>query len=78
MFMRDNGNATLTLSVEVTDKLLNNDWIIHPVSKHQSTLEDSIASFNEGNEKLENEMYSMEQKRRAAAVEAEFIKEDES
>jgi hypothetical protein len=40
------GNATLTLSVDITDEKLIEKWDIYPVSLNQSTFDDVVQSFN--------------------------------
>jgi hypothetical protein len=72
MFMRDNGNATLTLSTEVTDKLLNEDWHVYPVSKNQSTLDEAIQNFDDMQKDEELEIKIKEDKRRQLVTEQEM------
>jgi hypothetical protein len=73
MFMRDQGNATLTLSVEVTDKLLNEDWSIAPVSKNQSTFDDMMDTFDEAEKDQELDIKILEDKRRQLMTEQELM-----
>jgi len=59
------GNATLTLSVDITDEKLIEKWDIYPVSLNQSTFDDVVQSFDVLPTREEYE--ATLEKRRAAA-----------
>jgi hypothetical protein len=62
-------NATLTLSVDVTDKKLLEDWDIYPVSLSQTTLQFAgVQSFNVLPTREDAEREEMMEKRRKAAA----------
>lgn len=66
------GNATLTLSVDITDEKLIEKWDIYPVSLNQSTFDDVVQSFNVDEYR---EALATLEKRRAAAVEAGVVED---